>query len=715
MHGKPQSTPPNALCRVASALKSFASVSTLWALMAFIVGLALLMPAAHAANNLPKAGPITIKSAGYSYHAHAFLLQANPGQTFAAQPKVNRTSPTQLVIELPNTSLKSQVAHIHSIVNDGIDRIELVESAGVNPSSKTLQVIVQAQNPAALDGLTLNPAKQTLAITLPNAASITGNRSPLAQAAPKSRLSELPSPLALLGYNLPESKPLGGINGGLSLPGTKTATATAPVKVPSAPSLSSLNKTLVISITPTSQGIVMKSAQNKPILVKSQFILKDPKRVVVDLADTVLAEKTLSQTIALPNAGAMRSIRVAQFDESTVRLVIDTDQPKRIALFYANPADKSALSLVSDTGMASPKAIASAVPQANGVPTVTGIIDDIKVDKLSDATRITIKATQPLQQHQVRQGDTLQINIPNMVTSSASVNYDPSDFPAIKGLRVRSQPGLLGTTLDIDLQQALDATSQSSADGKQLSIILFPRGTSTASWMNPGKSSPEVPVSGARADGKFTVVVDAGHGGKDVGANRAGIYEKDMTLAVATKLKRALEAKGVHVVMTRSSDMFLELSQITGITNKVRPDAFVSVHINSSVKPTLTGIETYYYKPQSLPLAKSVHKQMMARVSGSPDNGVRKAMYYVIHHTEVPAILCEIGYISNESERNAMLTDTRQSATAEAISTGVVQFLNQRLKAQAPAKAPAAVTASQPVVAPSAVTSMRIELPDTIN
>jgi N-acetylmuramoyl-L-alanine amidase len=181
----------------------------------------------------------------------------------------------------------------------------------------------------------------------------------------------------------------------------------------------------------------------------------------------------------------------------------------------------------------------------------------------------------------------------------------------------------------------------------------------------------------------FTVVVDAGHGGKDNGAMRAGVREKDMTLRVAHKLKKALEAKGVKVYMTRSTDKYLPLSTITGITNRIKPDAFVSVHINASVKPSLHGIETYYYHGRSLPMAKLVHARMIARVPGK-SNGVRRARFYVVNHTPVPAILCEIGYISNTQERTAMLTETRQNQTAEAISEGVVQFLNTKRRAALP-------------------------------
>lgn len=155
-----------------------------------------------------------------------------------------------------------------------------------------------------------------------------------------------------------------------------------------------------------------------------------------------------------------------------------------------------------------------------------------------------------------------------------------------------------------------------------------------------------------------------------------------MNLRVALKLRRALEARGVKVSMTRDSDTFLELRQITEISNRISPDVFVSVHHNASVNPSIYGLETYYYTPQSRLLADKVHQKLVNQV-GAPDRGVRKAMFYVIHHTQIPAILCEVGYVSNPQELRDVASDARQEAEANAIADGVVAYLQSRLAADA--------------------------------
>jgi N-acetylmuramoyl-L-alanine amidase len=150
-------------------------------------------------------------------------------------------------------------------------------------------------------------------------------------------------------------------------------------------------------------------------------------------------------------------------------------------------------------------------------------------------------------------------------------------------------------------------------------------------------------------------------------------------------VRDALTAKGFKVYMTRSTDVFLPLPQITAITNQIRPDLFISIHHNASVNPALHGIETYYFTPQSIPLAKRVHAREINAV-GVRDGGVKRARFYVIHHTSVPAILCEVGYVSNPSELTDLQTMDRKQKTARAIADGVVDYLKTQVSARAKAR-----------------------------
>ncbi|MCA9841872.1 MAG: N-acetylmuramoyl-L-alanine amidase, partial [Cyanobacteria bacterium HKST-UBA03] len=325
-----------------------------------------------------------------------------------------------------------------------------------------------------------------------------------------------------------------------------------------------------------------------------------------------------------------------------------------------------------------------------------GVIDDIQLLHQGSQSYIKVFTSTPMAHKINRLPDGLEVELANVKPKATSVPYDAALFSNIKSIELigpqeGNQPGVIGHNSKLRIRfnrLPYSMDSHLSFDGKYLEIAMESDERQTAyNLLKPdGSMTPDVsdfePVANVKGKG-YTVVVDSGHGGKDNGAMRDGIKEKDMTLRVAHKVRKALEAKGVKVFMTRSTDEFLPLSTITSITNRINPDAFVSVHINASVKPSLNGIETYYYHGRSLPLAQLVHKRMIARVPAK-NNGVRQARFYVINHTPVPAILCEIGYISNTEERNAMLTEARQNQTAEAISEGVVQFLNTKRSASLP-------------------------------
>lgn len=181
------------------------------------------------------------------------------------------------------------------------------------------------------------------------------------------------------------------------------------------------------------------------------------------------------------------------------------------------------------------------------------------------------------------------------------------------------------------------------------------------------------------------VVLDAGHGGSDPGAQRASIQEKELTLSITEKLRSVLLSKGIKVEMTRSDDTFVSLEDRVKLTNASKPNAFVSVHINSlETSSNIQGIETYYQTEQSRSLADLIHQSLVGGLQ-VPDRSVRKARFYVINHTEVPAILAEVGYITNKDERDKLISADYQNQIAEAIARGVILYLNKHYQANAAA------------------------------
>ena len=224
----------------------------------------------------------------------------------------------------------------------------------------------------------------------------------------------------------------------------------------------------------------------------------------------------------------------------------------------------------------------------------------------------------------------------------------------------------IGMILSIPLENDSLVRTFLGADGKSIKIKV--RGVK--------KSAKQHAVQPKR-NGARTVVIDAGHGGSDYGAIRDNINEKDITLDVSKRLKTLLQKQGYNVIMTRDTDEYLSLQERCDITEAAHPDIFVSVHVNSSVKPEITGVETHYYHQESLALAQTVHAAIASNIK-SNNRGLFKSKFYVINHTTVPAILCEIGFISNDSERSQLNGDKRKQDTAKAIMEGVNNYFKQQ-------------------------------------
>ena len=174
-----------------------------------------------------------------------------------------------------------------------------------------------------------------------------------------------------------------------------------------------------------------------------------------------------------------------------------------------------------------------------------------------------------------------------------------------------------------------------------------------------------------RTSENVTVVIDAGHGGHDRGGIPGQrIAEKDMTLDVAQRLRNVLAASGYRVVMTRDSDVFVPLGTRVAIANSYRNAIFVCVHFNATNRTGASGIETYFYSRDSLPLASAIHHFV---VGGAPSasRGVRRRGYYVLRRTNIPAVLVECGFLTNPTEGAYAQTASYRQKLAEEIAAGV--------------------------------------------
>lgn len=169
-----------------------------------------------------------------------------------------------------------------------------------------------------------------------------------------------------------------------------------------------------------------------------------------------------------------------------------------------------------------------------------------------------------------------------------------------------------------------------------------------------------------------TVIVDAGHGGHDRGARAtSGSPEKMLALDTAHRLAGVLRGKGFHVIETRTNDYFITLGQRVDAASRAGNSIFVSVHYNWAPRSAPRGIETYYYSPRSRRLAANIQNQVI-RAYPTNNRGVKRNNYYVLRNNRRPAVLCELGFLSNSQDNRYAQSWLYRQRLAERIAAGIV-------------------------------------------
>jgi N-acetylmuramoyl-L-alanine amidase len=194
------------------------------------------------------------------------------------------------------------------------------------------------------------------------------------------------------------------------------------------------------------------------------------------------------------------------------------------------------------------------------------------------------------------------------------------------------------------------------------------------------------------------VVIDPGHGGQDSGSVVGGVLEKDLTLDVAQRIDRLLEAQAVATVMTRVGDSYVSLAERAALTNRVPDCVLVSIHFNEGNKAAFSGVETYYADHQLVPgkplvswlpflqraayqmpnlesqsLAGFVQEALVARTQAL-NRGTKAQQFYVIANVRHPAVLVEGGFLTNKEDIAKLSSVDYREQLATAISEGILRF-----------------------------------------
>ncbi len=196
------------------------------------------------------------------------------------------------------------------------------------------------------------------------------------------------------------------------------------------------------------------------------------------------------------------------------------------------------------------------------------------------------------------------------------------------------------------------------------------------------------PIPGRSLSGRH-FVLDAGHGGKDSGALGGGLQEKDIVLDITMHVGQLLRQRGAEITYTRTDDRFIPLDERAAISNRARPDAFLSIHVNAAANRAARGVEVFramHRGPgaradkisRSATLAVALEKKL-ALVTPVKDRGVKESPgFRVLKLNDHPAVLLELGFLSNPDERGRLGNDLYRRKLAEAIVLGLETWSARR-------------------------------------
>ena len=330
-----------------------------------------------------------------------------------------------------------------------------------------------------------------------------------------------------------------------------------------------------------------------------------------------------------------------------------------------------------------------------------------------DYTRIVIDLSSPAEfsKNRLSNPDRLYFDLKNSSIAKEIKTNLPVGDGIVKTIRA-SQFNDDTVRIVFDIEEITDYKSFIIEDPVRLVIDLYGKGK--------GTDNPVLAVT------KKRIVIDAGHGGHDpgaVGPNK--LYEKDVVLDIAVKLKKILSADpGNEVFLTREKDVFIPLEERTAFANRKNADLFVSIHANASPRKQAKGVETYLLnwtddeeanrvaarenkislkkmkemnsqmdtvgailsglkrenkRDESIKLANYVQRSMISGLNDNygdvPDLGVKQALFYVLFGAKMPSILAEVSFISNPEEEKLLSQDEYRMDIAKAIAEGLHTYL----------------------------------------
>lgn len=356
------------------------------------------------------------------------------------------------------------------------------------------------------------------------------------------------------------------------------------------------------------------------------------RTIVVDMKPATLASAIVERPLVGPDGPG--KLLLAQFDKSTVRLVVSLDRPMAHVVSQTEVDDGGA-GIVIDL-----------------LHTVTGI----RAEATDSGMSVTVEADGPVNPTVFRltNPERVVVDVPRAVLGPDAFGDGIAKTGYVKAVR-SAQFAPDKVRVVFETVYAMDYALRPSQEGEGFSLDLL-----------------YLPLKGK------VIVLDAGHGGKDPGAvSPSKLLEKDINLDIVSRLQELLRRAGAVTVMTRSGDTYPDLAQRVELANRPGVDMFISVHSNWHPSTVASGTEAFYYDggdEVSKPLAEAVHSQLVKSL-GLPDRKVQKKDYYVLRNALVPAVLVEVAFLSNPVEELLLSDPGFRQKAAEGIYKGILQYV----------------------------------------
>lgn len=398
-------------------------------------------------------------------------------------------------------------------------------------------------------------------------------------------------------------------------------------------------------------GVRVSSSQDKTRIVVDAkapvtyrtMVLKNPGRVVVDIKGAWLSPQ-VKRELSVSSSFVSRA-RVAQFDPRTVRVVVETTVGKDNYKIFPLTGGPVPGRVVLDFGRVGPDSAGATIA-----------LPDVKAPSKPAAPQT--KPTKP-QTPQTKP----------QAPQTKPVETKPAETKPVETKPVETKPEEQQTP-----QDAEQAAQETAAD--------------TPGEQPATESSTDAGIAAITGLAGHSITIDAGHGGNDSGAiGPTGVTEKSVTLRVALALQKLLTSEGATVYMTRTTDTEVspkgaaasdieELQARCDVANRHNSDIFISIHMDSFTNGAAKGTTGYYYalgSKKSRDLADKVRAGVIDQI-GTPSRGTQSCNFYVVKHTDMPATLVEVAFISNPTEEKLMNSEDGVQKAAQGIADGIADF-----------------------------------------